>query len=285
MRVRALFVIVMIAGLLAALPGSAQAGGNWLDVRRENAASSRWESWSGPFVPGTALEVRATLYARDPRANRLRGSGPYYAWIAPGRGGRVDVRGLPAGATRLSAFRLHWTSENFAVARTSFVLPSLPSGQYTIEVCDDPCRLSGFGEYVQGWASVVQTAEAATLQRQKERVEATLYQVRRDAAGARKDVARVQARLNDSEATRASQTARVGALTDELGSAHRRAQAAAVSGDRPFVDPWIGLLLAFAVLSLAGALVMRRRAGRIVIPDTPEELLNRDELERRGVNR
>jgi hypothetical protein len=284
MRVRGAFVVVTVAGLLAAMPaGSARAGGNWLDIRREDAVSSRWESWSGPFVPGTALEVRATLYARGPQASRLRDSGPYYAWIAPERG-RVDVPMLPGGAIRLSAFDLHWTSENFAVARTSFVLPPLPSGRYTIDVCNDPCRLSGFGEFVQGWASVVQSAEAVTLQRQKERIRGTLYEARRDATRARNDAESLQADLNDSEATRASMEARVAVLTDELGSVRRRAQVAAAASRRPFVDPWLGVLLAVAALSLAVALVIRRRATRIVVPDTPEELLRRDEPERRSLN-
>jgi hypothetical protein len=281
MRIRGPFVAVTVAGLLAAMPmGSAQAGGNWLDIRPEDAVSSRWESWSGPFVPGTALEIRTTLYARGPQANRLRDSGPYYAWIGPERG-RVDVAGLPVGAIRLSAFELHWTSENFAVARTSFVLPPLPSGRYTIDVCNDPCRLSGFGEFVQGWTTVVQSAEAVTLARQKERIRGTLYQARQDVARARKDAESLQADLNDSEATRASLEASVAALTDELGSVRRRAQAAS---ERPFVDPWLGVLLAVAALSLAVALVIRRRATRIVVPDTPEELLHRDEPERRSLN-
>jgi uncharacterized membrane protein YecN with MAPEG domain len=44
------------------------------------------------------------------------------------------------------------------------------------------------------------------------------------------------------------------------------------------------VLLAVAALSLAVALVIRRRATRIVVPDTPEELLHRDEPERRSLN-
>jgi hypothetical protein len=284
-RARALLLAVTVAGLSAALPaGTARAGGNWLDIRPEDAVSGRWESWSGPFVPGTALEVRVTVYARDPRANRLRDSGPYYAWIAPDRGARVDLPGLPVGAMRLSVFDLHWTSEHFAVARTSFVLPSLRSGRYTIDVCDDPCRLSGFGEYVQGWTSVVQTAEAAALQRQKERLQATLYRVRRDAAGLRKDAERLHAELNDSAATRASLTARVAVLTGELGSVRRRAQAEAAESRRPLIDPWLGTLLSACALSLAVALVIGRRRGRIVIPDTPEGLLG-DELDAPGLRR
>lgn len=282
MRVRGLLVIVTVAGLVAAMPvGGARAGGNWLDIRRDGG---RWETWSGPFVPGTSLEVRATLYTPGPRASRLRSSGPYYAWITP-QHGRVDVNRLPAGAIRLSVFDIRWTSPRSAVAHASFSLPTLPSGRYTIEVCNDPCRLSGFGEFVQGWTSVVQSAEAVTLQHQKERIRETLMNSRQDAGRARRDAESLQADLNDSEATRASLTARVAVLTDELGSARRRALAAAVTDGRPLVDPWIGLLLAVTVLSLAGALVIRRRPGRIVVPDTPEELLDHDELERRVVKR
>ncbi|MEP6477435.1 MAG: hypothetical protein ABJC60_09200 [Actinomycetota bacterium] len=74
------------------------------------------------------------------------------------------------------------------------------------------------------------------------------------------------------------------------GRLHRRAGIGAPShGDdhgreRPsLVAPWLGLLLAVAGLSLAAAMERRRRAVRIVVPDTPGELLGRDELERPGV--
>nr|MBA3690523.1 hypothetical protein [Actinomycetota bacterium] len=118
-----------------------------------------------------------------------------------------------------------------------------------------------------------------------DRLSEKLYRSRRDAVAARRDADRLQAHLNDSQASRAVLAAGVAALTEELGSARRRAQAAVITSGRPFVDPWVGLVLALALLGLAVTLAIRRRGGRIAIPDTPEELVRRDEMERRSLNR
>jgi hypothetical protein len=214
---------------------------------------------------------------------RLRTSGPYYAWIAQS-GGRVDVQGIPADAIRLSAFALRWTSWNFAVAHASFMMPALPSGDYTIEVCNDPCTLSGFGDFVQGWTGVVQSAEAAQLQRQRERFRSRFIHARADAAQTRREAERLQADLADSEGARSTLTARVAVLTDRLDSVHRPASASTSTG-RPFVDPWVGVLLALAALSVAATIRFRYRARRIVVPDTLEELLVSDRLESRTAKR
>jgi hypothetical protein len=286
MRIRGLFVVVTVAGLLATLPASAaRAGGNWLDIRPvDGAGSSQWSSWSGPFVPGTAVEVRAQVYVQSEHAiGRLRTSGPYYAWIARS-GGRVDVRGIPSDATRLSAFVLRWTSRQFAVAHASFVMPALPSGDYTIEVCNDPCTLSGFGDFVQGWTGVVQSTEAAQLKRERDRFRSRFIHARADAAQTRREAERLQADLEDSEGTRATLTARIAVLTDQLDSA-RRPEPASVTTSRTLVDPWIGVLLAVAALSLAAMIRFRYRARRIVVPDTLEELLVSERLESRTVKR
>ena len=286
MRMRGLFVSVTVAGLLATLPaGAAIAGGNWLDIRPvDGAGSGHWSSWSGPFVPGTAVDVRAQVYVQSEHAiGRLRSSGPYFAWIARS-GGRVDVQGIPADSVRLSAFVLRWTSRNFAVAHASFVMPALPSGDYTIEVCNDPCTLSGFGDFVQGWTGVVQSTEAAQLQRQRERFRSRFIISRADAAETRREAERLQADLEDSEAARATLTARVAVLTDQLDSAPGL-KPAPVSDGRTFVDPWVGVLLALAALSLAAMIRFRYRVRRIVVPDTLEELLVSDGFEPRTAER
>lgn len=286
MRIRGLFVVLTVAGLLAAMPaGVAVAGGNWLDIRpTEGAGSAHWSPWSGPFVPGTAVEVRAQVYVQSEHAiARLRSSGPYYVWIARS-GGRVDVQGIPADAVRLSAFVVRWTNRQFAVAHASFVMPALPSGDYTIEVCNDPCTLSGFGDFVQGWTGVVQSTEAAQLQRQRERFRSRFVHARADAAQTRREAERLQADLDDSEGTRSTLTAHIDVLTDQLDAAPRP-EPASMSTGRPFVDPWVGVLLALAALALAATIRFRYRTRRIVVPDTLEELLVSDGSEPRTAKR
>jgi hypothetical protein len=283
MRVRALAMIVTIAGLMATFSaGEARAGGNWLGVRRDDGVpGGAWTTWSGPYVPGTALEVRTTIYAKSHRlGDRLRTSGPYYAWFSPDHG-RVDVSGLRPGAVRLSALGVRWTSRQFAVVHGSFVVPPSPSGRYTIEVCNDPCTLSGFGQFVQGFTGVVQSSEAAHLVRQQDRLRSTLAATRR---AAERSSRVATARLSDAEAARASALASVAVLTDQLDSARRRATAAAAD-PRPVVAPWVGVMLAVAIATLAAATVIGRRRRTIVIPDTGEELLRRIERDERAARR
>jgi len=285
MRIRGLFVVVAVAGLIAVMPArAAMAGGNWLDIRpTEGVGSAQWSPWSGPFVPGTAVEIRARVYLQSEHAiGRLRTSGPYYAWIARA-GGSVDDQGIQSDAIRLSAFEVRWASRQFAVAHSSFVMPALPSGDYTIEVCNDPCTLSGFGDFVQGWTGVVQSTEAAQLQRQRERFRSRFITARSDAAQTRREAERLKADLDDSEGTRATLTARIAVLADQLDSARHSKPAPAIS--RPFVDPWVGVLLGIALLSLAATIRVRYRARRIVVPDTLEELLVSDAFEPRTAKR
>jgi hypothetical protein len=288
MRIRGLFVVVTVAGLLAVMsPGAAMAGGNWLDIRRDDGVrGGQWQTFPGPFLPGTALEVRARLYVQSERAaDRLRTSGPYYAWIAP-VGGRVDDREIQTGALRVSVFAVHWPSGSASpVARTSFVLPALPSGDYTIEVCNDPCTLSGFGDFVQGWTSIVQSAEAAKLHRQRDRFHFRFNQARADAGRAHREAERLQADLDAGEGERAALTARIAVLTDQLDSVRRRVEATTTPVNQTLVDPWVGVLLGIALLSLAAMIRFRYRARRIVVPDTLEELLVSDGFESRTAKR
>lgn len=282
MRVRALAVIVTVAGLMATLPtGEARAGGNWLGVRRDDGVpGGPWTTWSGPYVPGTALEVRTTIYAKSQRfGDRLRTSGPYYAWLSPDHGGD-DVNGLRPGAARLSVLEVRWTSRHFAVVHGSFVMPSAPSGRYTIEACNDPCTLSGFGQFVQGYTGVVQSSEAAHLVRQQDRLRSTLAAARRAAQRSSRAAA---ARLSDAEADRASAIADIAVLTDQLDSARHRAPASVA--DPSLVAPWVGVLVAAAIASLAAATVISRRRRTIVISDTGQELMRRIERYERAATR
>ena len=285
MRVRTLIVVMIVAGLVGMLPGGvAHAGGNWFDIRRDDGRGP-WETWSGPFLPGAAVELQTSLYLQSEREqDRFRASAPYYAWIAPERGRSGGDR-LPDGSVRLSAFDIRWTSAQSVVVHTSFVMPSLPPGQYTIEVCDEPCTELGFGFWVQGWTSVVGSVEALHLSRQRERLEGKLWKARQDVERASRGSEKLEANLEDSERVRAALTARVAVLADELAAARRSAQTTTPIPGRPFVDAWLGALVAFAILSLAIASVRRRRASRVVVPDTPEELFEPDERQRRTAAR
>jgi hypothetical protein len=222
------------------------------------------------------------IFAKSHRfSDRLRTSGPYYAWFSPDHG-RDDVNGLRPGAVRLSILQVRWTSRQFAVVHGSFVVPPAASGRYAIEVCNDPCTLPGFGQFVQGFTGVVQSSEAVHLVRQQVRLRGTLAATRRAVQRSSRVTA---ARLSDAEAGRASAIAKVAVLTDQLESARRPATAVASTDPRPIVAPWVGVTLATAIASLAAASLIRRQRRTIVIPDTGGELLRRIERDERAATR
>jgi hypothetical protein len=104
------------------------------------------------------------------------------------------------------------------------------------------------------------------------------------AAQTRREAERLQADLADTEGARATLTARIAVLTDQLDAA-RTPTPAPVSTGRTFVDPWVGVLLAVAALSLAAMIRFRYRARRIVVPDTLQELLVSEAFEPRTAKR
>lgn len=70
---------------------------------------------------------------------------------------------LPAAAIRLAPFEIRWTSNRFSTVHARFTVPAVPSGEYEVLVCDDPCTFPGFGEFVEGWVALMQTPDEARL--------------------------------------------------------------------------------------------------------------------------
>jgi hypothetical protein len=68
----------------------------------------------------------------------------------------------PAGAIRLAAFAVDPFGSG-ATVRARFAVPEVASGSYEVLICDDPCTIPGFGGYVQGWLTVMQTPAEARL--------------------------------------------------------------------------------------------------------------------------
>ena len=286
MRVRTLVVVVTVAGLLAMMPGGvARAGGNWLDVRPDDGVpGGPWDSWGGPFPVGTALELRATMYARGAIEKRaLHDDGPFYAWIVPDEV-RVGQR-VPSEAVRLDAFDLHWTGEHGVVATASITLPAMASGRYSILTCNDPCTLLGLGEGVQAWVGVTQTVEGATLQRRLDRLDVQVAAFRRRLNRSDAREQEIRTALDLALTTRANLLSRITMLENQLAGAERVGTTAASPVDRTFVDPWVGVVIAVGLLAVAVALLVRRRPRGIIVPDTPEALFRSEERERRTADR
>jgi MYXO-CTERM domain-containing protein len=279
--VRRTIVTLVLVTLGIVLPAQgAGAGGNWLSFRTEEPVAGKRNlgTWAVLHVGQEIVAHTGIVVVTPHRMDRLESEGPFYAWLSPG-GGYLDDTNLPADAIRLAPFTIAFDGSNGVPVRARFTVPDVPSGEYQVVVCNDPCTLSGFGEYIQGWITIRQTPE-----------EARLFTLARERAWELRERAQDIKQLEGD----------VGALERELAAAHGEARSAAI--DRRSTDRTIELLesqndalrarlaaaegdgmpgwaIAAIGIAIVGAafLVRRRRPSAFEIPDTvPDELVERD---------
>jgi hypothetical protein len=254
-------VVVTTTVLVLGLQGTAaMAGGNWLDFRRADGGRSSTLSPWGVAPVGESLVARTDYLQRFfDTTDRI------HLWLERGEGVRPGAP-IPESAIRLATFQM---SAGGTGGHAAFVVPSVPSGQYTLTVCDKPCTDEGFGfgESVMGWLTVVQTSEEARLlarvRELRDTFRSRVRDLRRDLRSADSAVEELTSELNHVR----------GALDESRAEVGRLTRAAERAADRTLIDGaaggWIGLGLA----AVAAGLLWRRRRSRVVVPDTPEELL------------
>jgi hypothetical protein len=282
--VRRAILILVLATLAVVLPAQvAGAGGNWLGFRSEEPVAGKRNlgTWAVLHV-GQEVVAHTGIYGDQVRVlERLETEGPFYAWLSPGDA-YLDDTNLPADAIRLAPFTIAFDGSNGVPVRARFTVPDVPSGEYEVVVCNDPCTLSGFGEYIQGWITIKQTP-----------LEARLFASNRDRKWEARELSRKIGRLEgdveslehelaaaQGEAREASLDLRATDRTIELleseNEALRARLAAAERGVR--IPVWAIVALGIAILG-AAFLIRRRRAPAFEIPDTvPDDLLERDRV-------
>ena len=264
-------ILVFAVSATALLAEPAAAGGNWLDLRKDGG-SGRAGAW-GVVNVGEAVVAHTTVWVHGGELRRRLEDSTFYAWLAPPSDDLFEEPRLPDGSIRLAPFHLRWASERVVVVKARFLVPQVPSNDYELLVCDDPCTFPGFGESVMAWPTVVQTPTerrllALTTQRRGEI--RTLH--RRLAA----EVERAEALQRELDAamlghrtvTR-TDTARIAALEAELaGLRQASVPEAPESASWPLVLGWAVAVAAVAfALGVLGAR-RRRSPGAIVVPDT-----------------
>ncbi len=272
--------VTVVATLTLATPASA--GGNWLDFKEQPGRGASGDggrslgTWAVLHAGQRVVASSGGLWLRVAELDRLLAGGPYYAWLVP-EPGFAEGDPWPSAAVRLAPFELSSRGERTATTRAGFTVPLVPSGTYQVLVCDDPCTVLGFGDFVEGWVDVWSTPDEARLfelaRDREERARAFHQRLRvtqreADELGAALESARRDARASEE---------RIATLERTGSRLQRRLAENEMDAGTASVTWWIAaiaLLLGAAI----GAIVARRRPA-IVVPDVvPDELV---ELERR----
>jgi hypothetical protein len=121
--VRRFLLVLGIIGLVLGSPVAAEAGGNWIQFERLYYRS------------GETVTAKLGYYGAG-RAE-LEPHGPYYLWITADKDAWHHPPPLGRGAIRLGEVR--FLGQKGWRAEVTFVVPDVDPGQYTLQVCNDPC--------------------------------------------------------------------------------------------------------------------------------------------------
>jgi hypothetical protein len=269
MRARAVIVAATIVASAVWPAGEASAGG-WdsLEFRRDH------------YLVGEVASTTERFYA-----GALEGAGPidgrtYYAYLLPQSVaedgfGMIDAPTIPEGSIRLGVLGISGPvyvaryDGLYGRASLTFTVPDVPTGDYAIGFCDDPCEHG----YV-GWLSfarirIVHTEQEAVLLAELDRQELEGWKVRYDLRKTEREVKGMHAELHQARSD--LRLERASAVTPS-----ERIVAVPTAAGRGSAGSW-GWVLAGLVAGLAvGLLLGRRGRGRppeAAVPDTvPEDL-------------
>ena len=268
----ALVLLVIIGTVLVATPASA-GGGSWLEVTGGQSVRIAGMELSYA-VTGSTVSMRSEFF--DGQLAPV-GAGPWFAYLSAD-----DQR--RSGSMLLAPVAIAVTGGHSYVATTSFVVPDVPPGDYSVTVCDLGCRHEGVGdlfggELVVGGATEREARLTARLQIRRwmlEEESRTSRRLRDQLGDARFALEAVDAsgkraisRATAAEAEVATMTTVNGRLATQVAD-----RDAAVDRWRWAAGVLAALLLASCVLSVR---LMRR--PRLVLPDTPAELIDGEHRE------
>ena len=276
MRVRRGLIVGFVIGVTLTVPLEVGAdGGAFIEFRGGTGSGAGGTH----FLPGDSAE--GTAFVSVPkRFQDLLDRGPFYVYLVQGPGRIEPGRPMPEGTLRLGTAAItHDSGIVFAIGMT-FTVPDLPGAYYSVQICNDPCTISGFRETLSGTISVVQTEREARLLNEQQELYGQYWSVRRKLRKANRTLGEIGTPPVDGAERVAELTAEVERLQWELQLAKAAgpiAATASTSGDRPLVDAWaivaIGIASLVALTAIGLALVFsRRHQPRIVVPDTIAEL-------------
>ena len=243
MRRTATFVIALLVASAFA-PSSASAdGGAYLEFDQTY------------YLPGEMATVEA--YVRVPtRKLSLFDRGPFFLFAVPNGSSLIEGRPIPSGSVRLATLEIDREGRDQELSAT-FRVPDLVWGSHQIQVCNDPCTLTGFREPLTGGFSVVATAHERTLQQENGRLTSRAFLLRRQVRKAERRIEDLQRQLEWGISDRGRMATKIEDLERTLTAA--RTEQASGSA-RPAADPW--RVAGLALIAILGASVLLRARRR-----------------------
>lgn len=256
MRRRRTFLALLIVTMVLAVPDAAAAnGGAYLELDREH------------YLPGET--GTATTYVTVPeRREAIFDRGPFHLFLLPEGTTLREGRPIPGSAIRIGTFSTEEEGTQYELT-APFTVPQVASAFYSLGLCNDPCTVTGFREYLSASISVVATEREASLIAENNRLWNRLYlqRFRRERAARRAD--RFEVALGRQIDVGADERDRLTGKIDELEAKLAAAERRAADAARPTFDPWlVGGVVTLALV--AAALTFRRR--RLVTELGPIEL-------------
>jgi hypothetical protein len=250
------WTVLAVVTITTVLMGSGQAasanGGAYLELDRAH------------YLPGE--HGTAVTYVTVPeRRESIFDLGPFYLYALPDGMFLREDRPIPEGAVRIGTFAVEEERHQYELT-ADFTVPQLESRSYSLEVCNDPCTVSGFREALSGSISIVATQREAELLTRNSQLYSRMYQLRGDVRQAERRLEKAQEefelQLANGQADRGELTSRIEQLEQELAASQERAADAART---PF-EPWLVGAIAVLVVG-AGLLMLRRRRMLAAVTD------------------
>jgi hypothetical protein len=209
------------------------------------------------YLPGETAVGEAYVYV-PPKQQGLLERGPFFAYLLTD--GAVIRKGapIPRGAMRLGSFTVEPFKGKWFEMRVSFTVPNLPGDFYSVAMCNDPCTIVGFREGLSGLISVVQTVREGALLTAQQRLQGRIYSLRRTIRKDAKRYAELEEAFDANFRVRSQLATQVSTLQDRVEAA--AAEATEPAG--PVIAPWVGVIVAIALLLLAAVLAMSRPTRR-----------------------
>lgn len=272
MRARRSIVVASMLGALLAWPTEAGAdGGAYIEFEETH------------YLPGDS--ATGTGYVAIPENQwDLLERGPFSVYVVPPDAWIEAGEPLPDGVIRVGTATIEPERGTTFEIRMTFAVPTVPGDYYNVQVCNQPCTITGFREPLSGSISIVETEREAQLLNEQQQLYGQFLSARHQLRKARRALEELQANTPGG--------ARVGELNAEVDRLERELEAmtrssietgavtSVVSGSetrRPLVDAWALIAIAVALLvaltSVAlGVVFSRRHVPRFVVPDTIAEL-------------